>query len=198
MPLNRNMIRAYPTDSAIYVFLHGLWRKQRGKKEVSATFGGITNPAHAFDLASTLFQHLATFDHIADEGEKLLTNGLTYTEVRGDQLAAMIRAVVEECEQPHVLLASLIGMIEIPRDEIVELAFTTLPEYRAEYLTARSRYSVASNARRYERKLANMDPSGITDNMLLEMYRSRGGLIPKSGVIVNLVVCDRYGDPVTL
>ena len=191
MPITRGYLRITPPDSAYYVVMHSCWRKKRGKKNSSCSYGGITNPDIAIALAAVLFEKLVYIDNVVDAGRDFLCDGRTYHDTVGDELGAMIRCVTEECNNPKVLLASLTGMIEIPHHAIDLLAFSESGESYAEYLVWLEQ--VSSESVGLDKKLLEAAHKGMTPGMLLEMQRAHGGLVTKDGTIAHLQLRDRYG-----
>ena len=196
MPITRSLLRDVEPGSAYYVFMHAAWRKKRGKKKPSMNYGGITNPEVALGVAANLFVKLVSIDHITDRGEDMLSGGMTYGDVQGKDLAAMVRYIVEESRDPKVVFASLTGMIDIPYAAIDEIAFTTGAEYLKEYMASLS--AAPPEKGRYARKLLAAARKGTTEEMLLELYRARGGLVTQTNMIVNVIVRDRYDNVISL
>lgn len=191
MPITRGFLRITTPDSAYYVVMHSCWRKKRGKKNSSCSYGRITNPDIAIALAASLFEKLVYIDNVVDAGRDFLCDGRTYHDTVGDELGAMIRCVTEECADPKVLLASLTCMIDIPHQAIDLLAFTESDESYMEYMAWLAQVSTKSSG--FEKKLLEAAHKGMTPSMLLEMRRAHGGLVTKDGTIARLQLRDRYG-----
>jgi hypothetical protein len=77
----------YPKDSLEYVFLHGLWRKKRGKN-FSATlpFLNIFNPAKAFKIVSPFFNLESKKSNRLPKPEHNFVNSIGRSYINGKRI----------------------------------------------------------------------------------------------------------------
>lgn len=193
MPITRSYLNELDRSSAYYVLCHAAWRRSRGKKISSATYGGIRNPVIALDLAVSVVSKIARVEEMNEEGKALLESGMTYANADTNEIALMVHYLTESSEDVEAVYKSLLGMLEVPTKCLV--VWCSPPE---DYLADFNQEVVKTKEQsRLARKIAAAINSGASAAMIAEIFRSRGGLVIGNGSFVSVDIVDRHGATLT-
>lgn len=192
MKVTRSMLRSLSPVSAQYVVLHAKWRKSRGKKLPSASYGNIRNPELALDLARSVIQRLGKVDEYDNHGRELLEWGLNYYTASPDDLCLMLHYLIRDAVDGEMAGKCVIGMLDIPASAEFSLA-TLSPKDFLERFSEELSFE-DNGISPCERKLLKAIKQGINETILHEFYLTHGGLMLKDGTFVSIRLRDKHGD----